>query len=325
MLFLDLPWHSRKLIIKNTMHISVVIPLYNKRDSIIRALDSVFKQTVLPDEVIIVNDGSTDGSDKMVELLNHSMVRLIHQKNAGVSAARNRGIDSAKNEWIAFLDADDVWKPDYLKEIFDLAQSYPGCSVLATAYELEDSSGNRTPILLNKIPFEGNNGKLSNYFEVAACSHPPLCSSAIVLKKSALQIVGGFPLGIKSGEDLLTWARLAVRFEIAYSLMNLAVFILDESHEISQKPTRLHDENDIVGKALINLYQKYSNKSLKVYISHWYKMRVSVYFRLNNKKNVFKFSMKALYYNIFNFKIYLFMVLVLLPNSLQTKIKQLHQ
>lgn len=307
------------------MDISVVIPLYNKRDSIIRALDSVLNQTVLPDEIVVVNDGSTDGSEKTVEQFNHPLVRLIHQKNGGVSAARNTGIDAAKHEWIAFLDADDVWNPEYLKEIKNLKQSFPECSVLATAYELQDSSGHRTPILLNKIPFEGNRGKLANYFEVASYSNPPLCSSAIVVKKLALQAVGGFPLGIKSGEDLLTWARLAIRFEIAYSLNKLAVFILDESHEISQKPTRVHDDNDPVGDALINLYQKYSNKSLKVYISHWYKMRVSVYFRLNNKKNVFKFSMKALQYNIFNLKIYLFMVLVLLPNFLQTKIKQLSQ
>jgi glycosyltransferase involved in cell wall biosynthesis len=84
------------------MKITVVIPLYNKRDFIERALDSVLKQTVLPDEIIVINDGSTDGSDKIVEQLNHSLIALIHQKNSGVSAARNKGIDLAKNKWIAF-------------------------------------------------------------------------------------------------------------------------------------------------------------------------------------------------------------------------------
>ena len=307
------------------MKITVVIPLYNKKLSILSTIKTVLSQSMPADEIIIINDGSTDGSDIIVDLLNHPQVTLINQKNSGVSAARNRGIALAKNEWIAFLDADDVWKPDYLKEIIGLTELCPECSVLATAYELQDSSGNRTPILLNKIPFEGNSGRLSNYFEVAASSHPPLWSSAIVVKKVALQAVGGFPVGIKSGEDLLTWARLAVRFQIAYSLNKLAVFILDKSHEISQKPKRLHDDNDIVGKALINLYEESRTKSLKIYVSHWYKMRVSVCFRLNHKRGVFKYSMKALHYNIFNLKIYFFMVLVLLPNSIQTKIKQSHQ
>ncbi len=306
------------------MYISVVIPLYNKKKAIKDALDSVLNQTVLPDEIVIVNDGSTDGSDKIIELLDHPLLILIHQKNGGVSAARNKGVETAKNEWIAFLDADDVWLPNYLETIKNLAQSFPKCSVLATAYELQDSSGNRSPIILNKMPFEGNCGTLTNYFEVASCSHPPLWSSAIVVKKSALQAVGGFPVGIKSGEDLLTWARLAVRFDIAYSLKKSAIFILDKSHEISQKPSRLHDENDIIGKSLINLYEEFRTKSLKVYISHWYKMRVSVYFRLNNRKEVFKYSIKALHYNMFNFNVYLYMILILFPISLQTKIKQLH-
>jgi hypothetical protein len=224
----------------------------------------------------------------------------------------------------SFLDADDVWKPVYLKEIQDLAQSFPECDVLATAYDLQEFSGILTPITLNKIPFKGNAGKLTNYFEVAACSHPPLCSSSIVVKKDALQAVGGFPVGIRSGEDLLTWARLAAMFEIAYSQKNLAVFILDTSHGFSQKPKRLHDENDIVGEALIRLLKEFKSTSLKAYISHWYKMRVSVCFRLNNTRELFKYSIRALHYNIFNLKIYFYMALVLLPNFLQTRIKQRH-
>lgn len=85
------------------MYISVVIPLYNKKKAIKDALDSVLNQTVLPDEIVIVNDGSTDGSDKIIELLDHPLLILIHQKNGGVSAARNKGVETAKNEWIAFF------------------------------------------------------------------------------------------------------------------------------------------------------------------------------------------------------------------------------
>ncbi len=303
------------------MNISVVIPLYNKKDTIERALDSVLHQTVLPDEIIVVNDGATDGSDAIVEALNHPLITLIHQKNAGVSAARNKGIATAKYEWIAFLDADDVWKPDYLKEITDLAQSYPECSVLATAYELQDSLGNRTPIILNKILFEGNNGRLSNYFEVASCSHPPLWSSAIVVKKNGLQLIGGFPVGIKSGEDLLTWARLAVRFEIGYSLKKLAVFIQDAAHTYDDKPNRIPEMEDVVGNELVKLYHlNPTTYKLKNYISLWKKMRSSIYLRLGDRKRAFTEAWKSLFYNTFNKVVYIYIVMTILPTKIVNRI-----
>jgi glycosyltransferase involved in cell wall biosynthesis len=296
------------------MYISVVIPLYNKKDAIIRAINSVFNQTILPNEIIIVNDGSTDGSDEIVELLNHPLIFLIHQKNAGVSAARNTGIEAAKNEWIAFLDADDVWMPNYLENIKNLAQSFPECSVLATAYELQDASGKCTSIILNKIPFEGNSGKLTNYFEVAACSHPPLWSSAIIVKKDALQAIGGFLVGIKSGEDLLTWARLAVKFSIAYSLTVNAIFIQDPAHTYDDKPNRIPESEDIVGNELIRLYNLNSDAYLlKNYISFWKKMRSSIYLRLGERKKAFKESLKALFFNPFNKVVYVYLIMTILP------------
>ena len=119
------------------MKISVVIPLYNKRTSVIRALNSVLSQTIQPEEIIVVNDGSTDGSEQLVNELNHPLVRLINQPNAGVSAARNRGIKEAKGDWIAFLDADDEWMPEYLETIKSLSEKYPpvfsACNFLSSS------------------------------------------------------------------------------------------------------------------------------------------------------------------------------------------------
>ena len=229
------------------MRITVVIPLYNKKDTIQRALQSVFTQTVQPDEIIVVNDGSTDGSEKVVEAIIHPLIKLIHQPNAGVSAARNLGIKEAQGDWIAFLDADDEWKPEFLETIICLSASYPWCYILATAYQLQDHHGNIKEIILNKMPFSGDHGILSNYFEVASCSHPPVCSSAVTIKKDAIISTGGFPEGIKSGEDLLTWARLASEFEIGYSIKPLSVFILAAAHTYDETPNRIPEEPDKVG------------------------------------------------------------------------------
>ena len=308
------------------MKISVVIPLYNKKDSIVDTIKTVLNQTVLPDEIIIVNDGSTDGSDKIVSKLEHPLVRLIYQNNSGVSVARNTGVDKAKHEWVAFLDADDIWNVDYLKEIKALAKKYPNSNVLATAYLMEDYKGNQTPIKLNKISFKGDIGILTNYFEVASCSHPPLWSSAIVIKKEALQEINGFPLGIKSGEDLLTWAKLAIKNEIAYNLKALAVFVQDSAHTYDNKPNRIPEKVDIVGQQLYDLYKKNKDVTcLKEYISSWKKMRASIYLRLGLRSKSIKESLEAIYYNPSNKVVYAYLILTIVPNSVLNKILKKNQ
>lgn len=95
--------------------ISVVIPLYNKEKQIANTLHSVLRQTFQNFEIVVVNDGSTDNSVQEVEKVNDIRIRIVHQNNAGVSAARNKGIEEARYDIIAFLDADDEWKAEYLE------------------------------------------------------------------------------------------------------------------------------------------------------------------------------------------------------------------
>lgn len=252
--------------------ISVVIPLYNKEKQIACTLQSVFEQTFQNFEIVIVDDGSTDNSVEEVEKFDDSRIRLIHQTNAGVSAARNRGIEEASGELIAFLDADDVWMPEYLATQYGLYQKYPECSVYACNYEFRDSEGKVTPTIIRKLPFEGEDGILSNYFEVASCSHPPICSISIMVKKMAIQAIGGFPLGIKSGEDLLTWARLAVSGAIVYSRKSLAVFVRDEGLFNKDQQLRVPEKEDIVGLELKKLYNINRHIiGLNKYVALWHK------------------------------------------------------
>jgi len=102
--------------------ISVIIPMYNSKDTIKNAIESVINQTYKdPIEIIVVNDGSTDGSEKIVEeiiLKNNSnrIIKLINKENGGVSSARNRGIKEASGDWIALLDSDDIWFPEKLEK-----------------------------------------------------------------------------------------------------------------------------------------------------------------------------------------------------------------
>lgn len=111
------------------MNISVVVPLYNKKNSITKTLQSVANQSYAAKEIIVVNDGSTDGSDTLVEAMGIPNLKLIHQKNAGVSVARNTGFSVACFPWIAFVDGDDEWLPDFLQTLHELYRRFPDYEV----------------------------------------------------------------------------------------------------------------------------------------------------------------------------------------------------
>lgn len=300
--------------------ISIVIPLYNKEEQIAHTLQSVFAQTFQDFEIVIVDDGSTDNSVKEVKKFDDPRVLLIQQSNAGVSAARNRGIEEANGELIAFLDADDEWMPEFLQTILQLKKIYFNCKVWATSY-FNSWNGNLLPITLRKIPFFEESGILTNYFKVATYSHPPICSISVAVDKQVLKSIGGFPVGIKSGEDLLTWARLAVETNIAYSTRPLAIYNMGEGYILSNLPPRRQDVGDPVGKELVKLLDRYPDKkALKQYISHWHKMRASVAVRCGETMEVMKEVFLALKYNVLNLKVIFFFFLMLLPSKLRAYI-----
>lgn len=296
--------------------ISVVIPLYNKATSISSTLECVLNQNFTDWEVVVVDDGSTDDSANIVSSMGDSRIRLIRQPNAGVSAARNRGAIEAEGEFIAFLDADDEWDKDYLATQYELTQKYPDCDVFAMNYEFRDINGKKTSTIINKLPFNDVDGVLSNYFEVASCSHPPLWTSAVMVRKSAFQNIEGFPVSIKSGEDLLTWARLACRYKIAYCKTPLAVFNV-EGYDTKEKPKRIPAEVDIVGQELKKLYKTYDDPGLKQYVGLWHKMRSSIYMRLRMRGKSIKEAIYGLRYSPTNIKLYAFIILNLLPKKIQ--------
>jgi glycosyltransferase involved in cell wall biosynthesis len=300
--------------------ISVVIPLYNKERKIANTISTVFAQTYTDYEIVIVDDGSTDSSAEIVAAMHDERIRLIRQENAGVSAARNRGIAEARGEFIALLDADDEWKPDYLATQMQLVIDYPQCDVFATNYEFRNERGEVSPTIIRRLPFTSTSGVLSNYFEVAAVSHPPIWTSAVMARKSAFEAVGGFPVGIKSGEDLLTWARLACRYKIAFDTTVNAAFIFDEQHFNDDQKARHPELIDYVGSSLKQLYA--ANKSitgLKSYIGLWHKMRCRIFISKRCRLNAIKESFIAVRYNR-NLKYFVFLVLSLLPFNVSNKI-----
>jgi glycosyltransferase involved in cell wall biosynthesis len=302
--------------------ISIVIPLYNKEQQIGRTLRSVLGQTFQDFEIIIVNDGSTDDSVACVKEVHDERIRLHNQENQGVSVARNIGIQLAGYDYIALLDADDEWAPDYLESQLNLVRRYPECRVFACAYTLKNHDEEVKTIVLNRIPFEGDSGILDNYFCVAACSHPPVWTSAVVFEKRAFLSTGGFLPGIVAGEDLLTWAKLAVRYKIAYSLKPKACFVRGRAESYETAPSRTPQIPDTVGAELAKLLaDNPSTPGLRSYLSIWHKMRAAMFLLLGDGKNTRRESFRSLHYSS-NYKLWIYVLLSYCPRFVRYKIFQ---
>jgi len=216
------------------MKFSVVIPLYNKQRSLCRSVYSVFNQTNISKsdvELIIVDDGSTDRSLAIANLIkkeHRSRAIIVHsQTNAGVSAARNKGVELATYDFVCFLDADDSYDPNFLSEIQKLIKSYPAARMFASSYRFVDLERgivkNATISNLTAKPHQ----LLKDYFYSSATGDLPVISSSVCLNKSALEAIGGFPVGENMGEDQAVWSQVALQHPVAVSRNVCANYSID--------------------------------------------------------------------------------------------------
>ncbi len=191
---------------------SVVIPLYNKQSYIKNTLKSVLQQDFTNFEIIVINDGSTDNSEKIVKKINDERIRLISQSNKGVSHARNTGIKHAEGKIIAFLDADDFWYPGHLSEIYQLYQNFPDACLFSTAYEIEYTGGLTKTFVLNKK----SSPLLLHPFYKYSFGFPLFYPSNFALKKNIFKKETAFKEYIHA-EDTELFLRLGYTYPLAYS------------------------------------------------------------------------------------------------------------
>lgn len=195
------------------MKFSVIIPLYNKAPYVRKALETVCAQTYRDYEIIVINDGSTDNSAIIAEEYLNGVegisYKILFQQNAGVSAARNNGVAQASGDYFAFLDADDWWEPTYLECMTQLIADYPEAGLYACNYVYYKPG--KTHVVLN-IP-TGYINYPKAYYESGAM---PVTSITAIMPRKVFEEMGGFPLGIKLGEDFLLWARTAMHYPVAF-------------------------------------------------------------------------------------------------------------
>ncbi len=181
---------------------SVVIPVYNKAETVPMTLRSVLAQTVTDYEVILVDDGSTDSLVGAVEpFLADKRIRMIRQQNGGVSVARNTGIAAAQRPYICFLDADDEWLPNHLEVLRQMIESHPGAGLYCTANEISYPDGNKHDS--RGCFLQTGTVLVPDFFAYTErlCGRQFLHTSVTCVRKEAAVGIGGYEPGIRVGED----------------------------------------------------------------------------------------------------------------------------
>lgn len=204
---------------------SVIIPLYNKENFIENTLKSVLDQTFTDFELIIVNDGSTDTSEEKVFQFHDDRIRYFSKENEGVSSARNYGISVAQSDYITFIDADDYWYPDFLKEMFQNINKYPEEKIFSGAIEIETSKSILPAVYsIDKT----DNCQIVNYFN-ASHKTTVICTSCAVFKRSIFDEVGNFDINLKSGQDTDMWIRIGLIYPVLFTHTILARYVYDKN------------------------------------------------------------------------------------------------
>jgi glycosyltransferase involved in cell wall biosynthesis len=189
------------------MQISVVIPTYNRLKTLIPAVESVLNQTSSVDEIIVVDDGSTDATSGEICRC-YPQVKLIQQSNLGVSAARNAGIKQASFDWIALLDSDDSWQPEKIGSVRKAQNRQPEYLLFHS-----DEIWIRRGVRVNAMKKHGKSGGW--IFENCL----PLCvisPSAVVFHKSLLQTSGYFDETLPACEDYDLWLKICHQYPVYY-------------------------------------------------------------------------------------------------------------
>ncbi len=225
------------------MSVAALIPVFNRRKQVVRAVASALAQTLPPDEVIVVDDGSSDGTAAALRAEFGTRIVVIEQQNRGVSAARNRAVEAAHSEWVAFLDSDDLWLPTKLEQQFaairsmgpDFGACFTNCDYLG------DPDKVATVFEEAGLPVDQPFGAVRNPIEYIIDDLGIMVQSLLV-RRSLLQKVGGFDcdLGISEDRDLV----LKLSFETRFCYASAPLTSIDRTPGVSRLTGRLHHKTD---------------------------------------------------------------------------------
>lgn len=257
---------------------SVIIPLFNKAPFIKQTINSALCQTFSDIEIIVVNDGSTDDSLKILGEISDKRLKVFTISNGGVSAARNFGINKATHDIIAFLDADDIWEKDYLYTISKMVEKYPQAGIYATAY-----SGyiNDLKVYDSTIESLPRTSLISDYFKESYINGLSInITSATCIKRSIAQAMPMFRKNIKRGEDIDVWLRISLGYPMAFYNEPKMKYQVDTPSSLSSHYTVSSDDFPYIEWLKLKCSSRYFRKYVvlviymsakKAFLSHDYK------------------------------------------------------
>lgn len=225
--------------------ITAVIPTYNARQYVVEAVESALAQSYRPIEVIVVDDGSSDDTPEVLAPL-RNRIRYIRQENRGLSGARNRGIAESRGELIAFLDADDQWRPEKLRLQWECLQAHPEAHLVHTDLErLRDVEKTVFYVDRGRQEFSGR-----CYTELFWKNH--VVPSTVLVTRQCLREVGLFDTGIRkaSTQDWDLWIRIARRFPFCYVNQPLVLYREHDTNASRDHRSMIEDELYILAKML---------------------------------------------------------------------------
>lgn len=187
----------------------MIIPTYNRRDLLPRALDSVLAQTMPVDEIIVIDDGSTDGTDDMLRARYGDRVRYVWQANAGVSAARNHGLRLAQGRYLALLDSDDLWLPTKTELQVAFLDTHPDFGMVVCDVERVDSDYRHIDVFRRRDTLREDGWVLRWVLH-----NPALAPASVLMRREVVEQLGGFDEGLRTAEDLEFHLRVARHWKI---------------------------------------------------------------------------------------------------------------
>ncbi len=228
-------------------NISVIIPAYNAGDTIAHTIESILAQSVRPAQIIVIDDGSTDNTAQIVQQFQD--VTYIHQQNESVSSARNAGIKAATGNWIAFLDADDLWLDKNLELQIDILKNNPDLVwTTGNHFQYLKDKGIKQPLISPDKARALLDGK--DHFEdylIAFKKHCRGCTDTMLIRKDIFDQIGLFDTERSLGEDIELWFKIAFEFPaIGFNAEPIAIYNMDTAGSLTTKDFSENDYIDFI-------------------------------------------------------------------------------
>lgn len=193
----------------SAIEVSAIIPTYNRRDLVIRAIESVLAQTRSVEEIVVIDDGSTDGTGDVLRERYGGRIRYVYQPNAGVSAARNHGMSIAQGRYFALLDSDDEWLPKKTARQIEWMEAHPDFGMVLCDVERIDAQRRVIDIFHRREVIREDGWALRWIIH-----NPALAPASAVLRREVFADIGGFDESLRTAEDIDFHLRIAHRWRI---------------------------------------------------------------------------------------------------------------